>query len=472
MKDKILDIIRSSPRHYTRILKSNTELHQWIQDNSLVDSDHYPTMVRSAVYGESPLCEYGNHRQLKRFHNGFQGCGPARSCKCTQKNISQNVKSAKSNQDHSQSNDKRKNTMMKKYGVAYNSQRESIKKILKKPKIAEATHKLLSDRDWLHDQYIVQQKTSVQIAQEIGVYYGTVLDYCRQFGFDIQHHFQKSAVEKDIANYVKCFGVKIIENDRSVLDGNELDIYVPIHNFAIEVNGLYWHSYNPNSPKPENRFRHSEKSKKCTSQNISLLHITDYDWYNHQSAVKNVISSKLNQNNRVYARNTQVKNITKQTEQEFLDRFHLQGWCPSTKKLGLFHNNQLLAVATFGKPRFDKSCDAELLRLCFAGGTSVVGGVSKLMKHSGYESIVSYTKNDLGIPSLHNAGFVLESEGNPGYFWTDGTNKYSRYQTQKSKLPKFLGKKYNSSKSEAQNMFDAGFRRYWDTGNSRWIWKS
>jgi len=33
---------------------------------------------------------------------------------------------------------------------------------------------------------------------------------------------------------------KILQSDRKILNGKELDIY--IHKLAIEFNGLYWHS--------------------------------------------------------------------------------------------------------------------------------------------------------------------------------------------------------------------------------------
>ena len=34
-------------------------------------------------------------------------------------------------------------------------------------------------------------------------------------------------------------------NNRSILNGKELDIYIPSKNIAIECNGVYWHSLKP-----------------------------------------------------------------------------------------------------------------------------------------------------------------------------------------------------------------------------------
>lgn len=50
-----------------------------------------------------------------------------------------------------------------------------------------------------------------------------------------------SKAEKEIAQYISSFGVNVIENDRTVLAGHELDIYVPDYRLAVEYNGLYWH---------------------------------------------------------------------------------------------------------------------------------------------------------------------------------------------------------------------------------------
>lgn len=50
-----------------------------------------------------------------------------------------------------------------------------------------------------------------------------------------------SKAEKEIVQFISSFGVNVIENDRTVLIGHELDIYVPDFNLAIEYNGLYWH---------------------------------------------------------------------------------------------------------------------------------------------------------------------------------------------------------------------------------------
>lgn len=77
-----------------------------------------------------------------------------------------------------------------------------------------------------------------------------------------------------------------MKNDKKVLNGKELDIYIPSKNLAIEYNGLYWHSDKAtleknDIPNKETRmyakYRHIEKTKLCKEKNIRLIHIFEDD---------------------------------------------------------------------------------------------------------------------------------------------------------------------------------------------------
>ena len=52
-----------------------------------------------------------------------------------------------------------------------------------------------------------------------------------------------SIKENEVYNFIKeNYKGEIILNDRKILNGMELDIYIPNLNLAFEYNGLYWHS--------------------------------------------------------------------------------------------------------------------------------------------------------------------------------------------------------------------------------------
>ena len=49
--------------------------------------------------------------------------------------------------------------------------------------------------------------------------------------------------------------------------------------------------------------------------------------------------------------------------------------------LGLIHEGELVQIMTFGKPRYNKNYQWELLRLCTNSDYNVLGGASKLFKN-------------------------------------------------------------------------------------------
>ena len=82
----------------------------------------------------------------------------------------------------------------------------------------------------------------------------------------------------------------------------------------------------------------------------------------------------------VFARKCVIKEVDSFTTKDFLNDNHLQGWCQSKVSLGLFYNDVLVSLMTFGKPRFSKDYQWELLRFCNKLGYHVPGGASRLLK--------------------------------------------------------------------------------------------
>ena len=77
-----------------------------------------------------------------------------------------------------------------------------------------------------------------------------------------------SSKEKDICDFISSLNIDIIENDKDVLNGKELDIYIPSHNLAIEFNGLYWHS-----ELFIDKNYHLNKTEECEKKGVQLIHI-------------------------------------------------------------------------------------------------------------------------------------------------------------------------------------------------------
>lgn len=471
IRTEILQIVEQNPKHYTIIIRKNELYMNWINEHKQTHNPLLSAQIYSAIYNISDRCENNNIKKFDRWSTGFTGCGPASVCKCTKDNISKNVSNTKnklSDEEHKIINEKRNKTMISKYGVVYNSQRPEVKEVLSKPKIDYSIYKTLSDNEWLTNEYLIKKRTSVDIGKELGIDYSTVLSHLRKQGFETRQRSMYSMVEIEIYNYISDLSIIVEQNVRNIIPPYELDLYIKEKNIAIEVNGLYWHSFHPSSGKKENKKQHINKTIECEKLGIQLIHITDYEWINKQDIIKSLLRSKLGLNERIYARNCEIKEVSTNDAKSFLEQYHLQGFIGSTYYTGLYHNSELQMIMTFGKNRYGDG--VELHRMCSKSGITVVGGIGKILKYFTHnhniDKIVTYCDysktNGVGY---ENAGFVKQSITDLGYFWTDGTNTLSRYSTQKKKLKKILGDNFDENLSESINMFNAKYRRYWDCGN-------
>ena len=252
-------------------------------------------------------------------------------------------------------------------------------------------------------------------------------------------------------------------NVRNIISPLELDLYIPKYKLAIEYDGIYYHS---SDFKDKNY--HLNKTIACNNKEIQLFHIFESDdidiW-------KSMINNKLKLNTKVYARKCLVKEISYKDAKSFCAQNHLQGSCPSKINLGLFYNDELLEVMTFGKPRYTQKYQYELLRLCTKKYYSVIGGASKLWKYfltkNSPKSVLSYANRRFSNGSIYETlGFKLINETKPNYFYLHSSSfvKVSRISAQKHKLKTFL-KKYDANLSERENMSNNGYLQIFDCGN-------
>lgn len=478
MRNKILEIIKEKPKHYSLFIKKDDELSKWVQENTLSDSMHYPEIIYSALHNESNVCEFGNKKSVNRLSEGWIGCGPANKCKCTANSIARNVAKTKSlttAEENLAINIKRENTMIAKFGVPFSSQRPEVKTILSKSKLTLENEILLNDKIWMQKEYIDKQKSLTEIAQDLNVYYSTVGEYCKKHGFTIRQRTNYSIQEKEICNFLDTINIQYTHSDWTILGSKEIDVYIPSHKFGIELNGLYWHSHNPyctHTPSIENKNKHKDKADLAKLNNVDLIQITDFEWINKPDIIKSIIKTKLGMASKMYARKFTIRDVLKNEEKEFLNKNHLQGYISSTSAIGLYLENELYMLMSIGKSRFSNNADIELLRLCTKINYIVIGGtqrlfnqISKLYKN---KTIVSYCDmSKFNGNSYKNLGFELTKDITPGYFWTDGNYPISRFKCQKSQLSKWLPT-FDSTKSESENMFLAKYRRYWDCGQSVW----
>jgi len=289
-----------------------------------------------------------------------------------------------------------------------------------------------------------------------------------------------SLIEDELMHYIaEWIGIDAIHGNRRDLlpNRNEIDLYIPSMNLAIEVNGAYWHS----ESMGKYRDYHLYKTEKCIEAGIDLIHIMDYEWLYKKPIVKSIIQNRMGLNiDRVYARKCQIKEINDTSEvREFLDANHIQGYTHASTSLGLYFEDELVSVMTFGKNRFKKnSNELEMVRFCNKLYTNVIGGASKLFAHftKHYNpdklDIISFADRRFFTGSLYEGlGFEFTCNTSPSYVYWKQHKILSRMACQKHKLPNLI-EIFDENKTEYANMTENGWKRIWDCGNIKYTWKT
>lgn len=276
--------------------------------------------------------------------------------------------------------------------------------------------------------------------------------------------------ENEIYTFIKKCYNNIEQSNRIVLDGKEIDIYTPELKIGIEYNGLYWHS-----DLIVNNNYHLNKLNLANSKGINLIQIFGDEWLYKQDIVKSRLLNIFGKTpNKIYARKCIIKEVSSKDCSNFLDQNHIQGKLGAMVRLGLYYNDELVSLMTFGNLRKNlgqtsKEGSYELLRFCNKLNTTVVGGASKLFKYfiNNYSpnSIISYADRRWSEGNLYyNLGFKLLGETKPNYFYIDTkdtTKRESRFKYRKDILVK---QGFDPQKTELEIMKDRGYIKIYDCG--------
>ena len=287
-------------------------------------------------------------------------------------------------------------------------------------------------------------------------------------------HDGTSIEEKNLLEYIKSiYDGKINENDRDILNGKEIDIYLPDLKLGIEFDGVYWHSETIGG---KDRNYHLNKTKLSFEKDIRLIHIWDWEWKFKNDIVKSILLSKFGKSKKIYARKCVVKNVADVDKREFLGKNHIQGDDKSSIRLGLYHEDVLVSLMTFVKSRYDRKYEYELSRYCNILNHNIIGGASKLYQHfirnNNVNSVVTYSDKRLFDGNVYkNIGMTYISDTPPGYHYFHKNDKIpiERLHFQKHKLSKKL-EIFDPNLSEWKNMQINGYDRIWDCGHFKYEW--
>jgi hypothetical protein len=265
-------------------------------------------------------------------------------------------------------------------------------------------------------------------------------------------YVDSSRGQAEIADFLKQSGLSIKENDRSILEGKELDIVCG--NLAIEYHGLRWHTTKGGKIS---KTYHEQKMLECREKGVQLLQVFEHEWKNRKPQVKGYLQSKLGLNSlKIGARKCDLRVVPKKQALQFLRDYHIQGvGINNTYCYGLYYQGDLVMMITIGKHH--RGNPELVLHRCVAKhGVTVSGGLSRLCKHAKSIHGVYYTFVDLrwstGDSWIKN-GWQFDKDVALSYFYYNINNKDIKTKQSVKK-----------HKNEVSYMESQGYYQVWDAG--------
>lgn len=286
-----------------------------------------------------------------------------------------------------------------------------------------------------------------------------------------------SVCEDELYNFLSQY-TTVIKRDKTILEGKEIDLYLPEYNIGIEYNGCLFHS----EKYGKDRNYHLNKTIQCNEKGIGLIQIFEDEYKFNRELIKHKLKHILHLDNdlpKVNGSECEVRVINEQDAMSFLNEYHIQGFVYSTLYIGAFYNDELVSVMTFKKD--NKSDYWELNRMCSKWNYVYRGIASKLLQFfiKNYDpiQIKSFADRRWTVnkdSNLYTAlGFTLEKIEKPNYTYynpnVDTVKRFHKFGFRK----KILNKKYRLSfdLTETEMTKSLGYYKVWDCGLFKFVWK-
>lgn len=215
--------------------------------------------------------------------------------------------------------------------------------------------------------------------------------------------------------------------------------------------------------------------KKYLEGGTNLFTIFEDEWVCRKEQVKNFITAKLGIFKRkIYARQCEIKEVDKQTAAQFISNNHIQ---PTNNggliNFGLFNNEELLGLVQL-RTHHRNNLDITISRICFLSSFLIIGGFSRLVKHTfrwceqnGYKRLITWSDNRWTTgQSYINSGFIKYKDlpSDYSYIRENEQNRKSKQSMSKDKIgcPKNI--------SEREWTSNMGYSRIWDCGKIAFVY--
>ena len=246
--------------------------------------------------------------------------------------------------------EKRKQTLLEKYNDENFNNSSKIQETLLKKYNVFHPNQLKCSKDWIAIkdkkkflEEILPSTHPLKLAKDYNLAFSTVYKLINKF--DLKNLVRKTFnAEYEIEKFIQTLGFKTKTNDRKILEGKEIDILVPEKNFGIEHNGIYWHS----ELKGKDKNYHLNKTKIAGEKGINLIHVFDLEWLEKEHIIKSIISKNLGIfEKKILASSCEIKEITIEEKNKFLEDNYIFGEDSFFINLGLFNKGELVSVMTF-----------------------------------------------------------------------------------------------------------------------------
>lgn len=376
--------------------------------------------------------------------------------------------------------EKRKQTNLKRYGKEWFPQTDEFKKKVKltsqlhwgtdhpmksqevKDRVAETFEKKYGSRNIMGSE-IVKQHLNHTIQEKYGVDWACQLPQCfKASGMKI------SKINEKFGNFLSEFGIEY--EFEYTLVKKSYDFKIKDQNILIEINPTWSHT--TESTKFGGLDKSYHKSKLQLAEDSGFRCINIWDWDDWDKLIGLISQKKI-----LRARNLIVKEVSSEEASRFLNKYHLQDTCRGQDIiLGLYEGNNLLELMSFGNPRYSKSHEYELLRLCTKSGYAVTGGANKLFKHfiRNYEptSIVSYCDRSKFGGQIYSAlGFKLDTWNEPSCHWSKGKHHITDNLLRQRGYDQLFKTHYGKGSDNKSLMLQNGWLPVYDCGQARYSWR-
>ena len=265
----------------------------------------------------------------------------------------------------------------------------------------------------------------------------------------------------------------LIKNDINIIRtefpiGNYSYDFQLDNNILIEINPFSTHNSTWGiHSDPKSKHYHYNKSKLAVDNGYRCICVWDWD---DIDKIIHILTKK----DSIYARNCEVRIVTKQEATTFLNANHLQGYAKDLIRIGLFYNNELVSIMTFDKPRYNNNYEWELIRYC--SSKNIVGGSEKLFKYFIREykpnSIISYCDLSKFTGDTYiKLGFKYNNTAVGCHWYNSKTHQHITDNLLRQRgFDQLFGTNYGKRTSNKELMLNAGFVEIYDSGQASYIW--